>query len=165
MADATFNGTTMIITLPSGGMSHIVDMERDLYSAWKRWMVSDYQNQGYPPAFRTEGGFVTNPQVGTYSGKYFWINNIAGWRIRPAEEDSTIYFEGGTLLPESFDLTMISPPVGAYTVLIDGLQPVTTIAPGSVSAAQVWQYMMGTGNTAESEMVKARKAAQTMPHA
>ena len=160
MTDATFNGTTLIATLPAGGPSHTIDIQRDLYSAWKRWMLVTPQNQGYPPLFGTEGGFDVNPAAGLKAGAYFFFNNLQGWHIRPAEEDSTIYFVGN-LIPVSFDHGIITPTIGAYTVLIDGLQPITQLAPGSVAAADVWAYAFATGNTSEEELTKARKAAAT----
>ena len=52
MADATFDGANLHITIPSTGT---FDAERDLYSAWKRWItLSD--NAKYPAAFDTVGG-------------------------------------------------------------------------------------------------------------
>lgn len=159
MPDATFNGDTLTITLFAGGMSHFVDVQTDLYSAWKRWMLTDPQNQGYPPAFSTEGGFDVNPTTGLKAGRYFFLNNAQGWHIKPAEEDATIYFTGN-LIPNDFDHNILLPTDGAFTVLIDGLQPITQIAPGSVSAQQVWDYMMSSGNLAEDELIKARKAAE-----
>lgn len=166
MADATFNGDTMIVTLPMGGASHFIDVAKDLYSAWKRWMTADYQNQGYPPVFiaadgsdGAKGGFEVNPTTGLKAGAYFFFNNRDGWHIRPAEEDATIYFVGN-LLPNDFDHNILMPTIGAYTVLIDGLQPITQIAPGSVAAADVWAYSMTSGNTAEEEQIAARRNAQ-----
>lgn len=158
MADATFNGTTLICTLPAGGIVHTIDIQRDLYSAWKRWMVADYQNQGYPPAFATEGGFDVDPATGLKAAAYFFINNFQGWRIKPAEEDSTINFIGN-LIPSSFDYSIITPTTGNFTVLINGLQPITQIAPGSVAAADVWLYQGNSTVNKEDDLIKTRKAA------
>lgn len=47
------------------------------------------------------------------------------------------------------DITVLESPV-------DGV----TVATGGAGAADVWAYLFGTGNTAESEVTKARKAAE-----
>lgn len=166
MADATFDGTNLIMTLPAGGAAHTIDFSRDVYSAWKRWMVDAYANQGFPPAFidangesGSKGGFQISPEFGIDAAAYFFMNNNQGWRIKPAEEDATIYFLGN-LIPNNFDRGLIVPTTGGYTVLIDGLQPITQIAPGSVAAADVWAYAFATGNTSEEELTNARKLAQ-----
>lgn len=49
---------------------------KDLYSAWKDWVITG-NNLQYAPAFRTIGGDPTVP--GQYSPVYYFLIN--GWRI------------------------------------------------------------------------------------
>lgn len=119
----TFNGEQLLIILESGVTE--VDIEVDLYKAWKLWQLDDpggVTNRKYPPAFRTSAG---DPLTGTLDlGGYFYLRNDLGWRIRPAEEDATIFFTGN-LVAETTALPITVPTLGGYTVLINGLQPVT----------------------------------------
>ena len=162
MADATFNGNTLTITLTAGGALHSVDVQKDLYSAWKRWMTTSYQNQGYPPAFRTIGGDTLDATSGLSAGKYYFLQNQYGWRIKPEEEDSNITFVGN-LIAEDSTQDLLTPTTGAFTVIINGLQPITQFAestPGSLTAAQVWAYQGSSAVDKEDDLIKARKAAE-----
>ena len=125
----SFDGDNLIITLdPVVSGTLTVNVIDDLYELWKLW-VKTADNAKYIPAFRPDGGA---PLTATLSqGSYIFLNNEEGWRIRPAENDGTYNFVGN-LVPENVDLPIISPTVGAYTVLINGLQPITqTISTGS----------------------------------
>lgn len=117
----TFDGDNLLITLNAGGSVHTVDAQVDLYSDWKEW-VKLADNAKYPPAFRTTGGDPLTP--GISAGAYFFIRNDLGWRIKPAEEDATITLIGN-LAPEDATLGVFNPTVGAFTVAILGLQPIT----------------------------------------
>lgn len=115
----TFDGANLVITLDSGVES--VDAENDLYSEWKEWvLLSD--NSKYPPAFRAIGGDPLAP--GLDAAPYFFLRNDLGWRIKPPEEDITIYIDGN-LVPEDSSLPMLIPTAGNFTVGIFGLQSVT----------------------------------------
>lgn len=120
MADATFNGETLIIRLPPGETE--VDVSVDLYSAWKRFQLVDKRNMRFPPAFRTIGGDDLTP--GVVAGAYFFLQNDLGWRIQPAEEHATVNITGN-LAPEDSALSMTVPTDGAFTVLLNGIQPIT----------------------------------------
>lgn len=120
MADATFDGVNLIVTLPPGQTS--VSVETDLYSAWKRFMLADKLNMRFPTAFRTIAGDALPGSL--EAAPYFFLNNLAGWRIRPPEENITISFIGN-LVPEDETLAMVIPTIGTFTVLILGIQPVT----------------------------------------
>lgn len=135
MADATFDGVNLIITLPSG--EAIVDVETDLYNAWKRFMLADKQNMRFPLAFRTIGGDELTP--GIDAGAYFFLQNDLGWRIRPAEEDATVLVTGN-LAPEDSALPMTIPTAGAFTVLLQGLQPITQSVDSLLIAQQDANY-------------------------
>ena len=122
MADATFDGVNLVITLPLGQTS--IDVEVDLYSAWKRWQLTapSPSTRRFPAAFRTIGG---DPLVaGLEAGAYFFLQNNEGWRIRPAEADATVAVIGN-LVAEDPNVPLTTPTIGGYTVLLNGLQPVT----------------------------------------
>lgn len=115
----TFDGDNLRIILESGVTE--VDIEQDLYSAWKTWFKSS-DNSKYAVAFRTFGGDPLSASID--AGAYFIFQNQNGWRVRPAEEDLTVFFNGN-IAPEDGDLSIVVPTLGAYTVLLLGLQPIT----------------------------------------
>ena len=54
MADWDFNGIDRIIKEPNVGSGNLTwSVERDIYSAWKRWAQDNAQ---FEPAFTVEGG-------------------------------------------------------------------------------------------------------------
>lgn len=122
----TFDGETLIITLDATGGSGLVDALTDLYAPWKEWQrtrrADGTSNMVFPPAFRPTGGDPLTP--GIVQGGYAFLRNDLGWRIRPAEEDATIFFTGN-LVPQDATLSVVVPTIGAFTVLIQGLQPIT----------------------------------------
>ena len=116
---AEFFGEDLRCVLPST----VTDIEvgPQLYSQWKEWKkIGD--NGKYPEMFRTIGGDPLTP--GIDAGAYYFINNTDGWRIRPAEEDATVLIVGN-LAPEDSTVDIAVPTLGAYTVLMLGLQPIT----------------------------------------
>lgn len=116
----TFDGANLLIILPAEGAAWTLDVGGDLYSEWKEYVLGT--GHQYHPAFRTTGG---DPLTGTLNaGSNFFLRNDLGWRIRPAEEDSTITVTGN-LFPEDITQPMIVPTTGGFTVLMAGLQPVT----------------------------------------
>jgi len=130
-----FDGDNLIITLNAGGSLHTVDAGENLYSEWKEWLkTSDAQ---YEPAFRVVGGDPLTP--GITAGSYFFLRNDLGWRIRPAEEDATILMTGN-LVPEDSALPIAIPTIGAYTVLLNGLQPITQNVAELLLQAQAAEY-------------------------
>ena len=115
----TFNGETLIVTLDSG----VTTLEWiDVYSAWKDWMLESPLNRRYPKAFRPDGGNPLSTIIN--QGSYFFLNNLGGWRVKPPEEDITIYATGN-LAVEDTTLPALVPTDGAYTAAILGLQPIT----------------------------------------
>jgi len=88
MADATFDGNNLHITLPSIGS---FDTQINLYSAWKEWIaLSD--NAKYPPAFDTTGGDSVGS--GQSVAPYFFCRNDLGWRIKMPSADGEIVVSG-----------------------------------------------------------------------
>ena len=115
----TFDGPNLRIIIDPADT--IVDVERDWYSEWKQFVLTG-DNAKFPPAFRTVGGDELTP--GIEAGAYFFLQNQDGWRIRPAEADATILIVGN-LAPEDSSLPMTVPTIGGFTVLLQGLQPIT----------------------------------------
>lgn len=114
----SFDGANLIITLESGITSLGV---QDIYEDWKEWVkLSD--NSKYIPAFRPDGGAPLSGIIN--QGSYFFLNNAEGWRIKPPEEDITIYLTGN-LAVEDTDQPAFIATTGAFTAAILGLQPVT----------------------------------------
>ena len=113
-----FDGPNTTITLASG----VTDVEaKDIYSRWKDW-VTIGDNAKYLPAFRTIGGDPLSPVVD--AGSYFFIQNQNGWRIKPPEEDITIFISGNLALEDTGQAGLIA-TTGAFSTAILGLQPVT----------------------------------------
>lgn len=114
----TFDGPNLTITLESG----VTDLAWiDVYSDWKRWVTSS-DGHKYAPAFRTVGGDPLSAVID--AGAYFFLRNDLGWRIKPPEEDITIFVTGNLAL-ESLDAASILPTTGNFTAAVLGLQPIT----------------------------------------
>jgi len=90
----TFDGLSKIITINYGETE--LNAQRDLYSAWKRW-ISIGDNSKYLEAFRTVGGDSIGG--GQSVSAYFFLMN--GWRVRSWEENhfltinGNLYVDGG----------------------------------------------------------------------
>tara|TARA_R110000851_G_scaffold332203_1_gene507726 strand:+ start:1236 stop:1700 length:465 start_codon:yes stop_codon:yes gene_type:complete len=88
MPSVTFDGANKIIQLTTGGE---YEVDRDIYSAWKLWVaLSD--NAKYARAFDTTGGDGVSATQSI--GKYFFIRNDSGWRIRTPDVDSEVTLNG-----------------------------------------------------------------------
>jgi len=126
---ATFDGTLRLITLESGVTE--VDVQVDLYSDWKEWVVQG-SNAMYPPAFSTLGG---EPLGGGASiAPYFFLRNDLGWRIKPPEEDIEITLDGN-LFGYDEDIPIFIMTYGTYDTVIrltvSSQAIVNTVAVGS----------------------------------
>ena len=116
----TFDGDNLVITLDSGVTE--IDVIDNIYEPWKDWMLASPVNRKYPQAFASDGG---NPLSSIINqGSYIFLQNQYGWRIRPPEEDITIYLTGNLAVGDT-TLPAFVPTVGAFTAAILGLQPVT----------------------------------------
>lgn len=114
----SIDGTNLVITLEPG----VTSVEWiDVYSDWKRW-VADGTNSKYPPAFRTIGGDPLSTVVN--AGAYFFLRNDLGWRLKPPEEDITIFVSGNLALEDLASPGLIA-TTGAFSTAVLGLQPVT----------------------------------------
>ena len=74
----TFDGETKIIEVLPGVTS--IDVEKDLYSAWKRWVLND--NAHWLLAFDSSGGDPLDLSNSQFSPKFFFLKN--GWRVKVA---------------------------------------------------------------------------------
>lgn len=116
----TFDGPNLTITLDSGVTE--VDVFDDIYTPWKDWMLAHPNNRKHPRAFRSDGG---NPLTSIINqGGYIFLNNVDGWRLKPPEEDITIYLVGNLAVDDTA-LPAFIPTDGPFTAAILGLQPVT----------------------------------------
>lgn len=114
-----FDGDNLVITLESGVTE--VDVFEDIYESAKDWYRAS-SNRRYPFPFVSDGG---NPLTSIINqGGYIFLRNDLGWRIKPPEEDTTIYLTGNLAVADT-DLPAFAPTDGAYTAAILGLQPVT----------------------------------------
>jgi len=128
VADFIFDGPNRLMIEPPG--LSVVDVRRDLYSAWKRWVVSGVGAR-FLPAFELEGGRpIGNSGIAT--GVTFVMIN--GWRIRLAERDHETTFVGNFF---SADDVYTVPTLGGFTA--------TPIFQRAVDA-QV-QIVNGSGNS------------------
>lgn len=138
----TFDGDNLIMTLdaPVAGVLSL-DTETDWYSEWKKWTLLD-DNMRYEDAFELIISEELTP--GIESGAYFFFRNNVGWRVRPYEADATIYLNGN-LVPRDSALPIMIPTIGAYTVLIAGLQPVTQNIDTIAQSLNITRYLRHVG--------------------
>ena len=146
----TFDGDNLIMTLDAPTANVLTqDVEVNWYNAWKDWQLESPLNRKYPPVFYDSFG-GNNIVSGLDAGAYFIFQNNRGWRIRPYEDDQTIYVTG-TIVPGDSTLPIIIPTVGAYTVMFDGLQQQTQVVETGTS-----------GLTAEETAILSALATRTM---
>lgn len=135
MPTPTFDGDNLLIILPAA--SPVLDVRTDLYSEWKLWQLAG-TNQKYPQAFTTEGGQDTVP--GEVLGRAYFLRNDLGWRIRNAEEDAAVQFNGNFFATLS-SLPIVVPVLGAFTVTnqikFSSLAFVEQVAGGLTAAQQI----------------------------
>lgn len=110
MADFLFDGVTKIISEPSGSGNTVYDVGADVYSAWKRWILTDDGAQ-YAPAFIIEGGTPIGSS-GLFTGTTYILTN--GWKIRPANYDHQLTLVGNLF---SDDNVVSVPAVSANTTV------------------------------------------------
>jgi len=112
MATVTFDGVNKLMivqTAPVGGVVTL-DVQRDLYSAWKNWLADNIENAKYLPAFTPIGG--DDIGGGEAVGLTFLVKN--GWRIRPYELSHTLKVTGNIIGEGGAEI--VAPTIGGYTV-------------------------------------------------
>lgn len=105
MADAIFDGDNLHITLPSLGS---FDAQKEIYSAWKEWIVQS-DNAKYPPAFDVTGG--DDVGGGQKVAPYFFCRNDLGWRIKMPSDNGEIVV-AGNLFPRDPNTTLFEQTSG-----------------------------------------------------
>jgi hypothetical protein len=106
---ATFDGPNKIITIVTSETE--IDVQRDLYSAWKRWVTIN-DNSKYLQAFRTVGGDPIG--VGQTVSAYFFLLN--GWRVRSWEGDHFLTVNGNLFVDEGG--SPFIPTLGDHQIVI-----------------------------------------------
>lgn len=154
MPTPTFDGDNLLIILNTS--EPLYDVQVDLYSDWKEWFKTS-DNSKYHEAFRTAGGDDTEP--GQFTGRNFFLRNDLGWRIRPAEEDAEILFEGNLFLQDS-SLPWHVPTLGAFTVTMDrkfsNLSYVEEVQVAASDAAAQIASLIGREEERSSETIRSR---------
>lgn len=148
--DFDFDFVNLII---SGKASGAYEASNDLYSDWKELVAAGGALEASaPPAFLESndritraGGSVGGNPIGNsqFISPYFFINNIDGWRLRPAEEDGETTITGN-LFPLDADTPFILPTVGAFSQLLRLIvspQSITTVAAGGGLTAEQSQKL------------------------
>ena len=116
----TFDGDNLVMTLDATASQDVIN---DWYEPWKDWMLTTPLNRKYPQLFFSEAGA---PATATLNqGAYIRINNVAGWRIRPPEQDVEINYTGN-LLRNDDTLPIFIPTIGNYSTQVFNIQPITT---------------------------------------
>ncbi len=148
-----FDGPNLRIILDSGVTT--LDIE-DLYSRWKDFAKTG-TNAKFPFAFDDSFGGNTI-KAGLDAGPYFTLRNDLGWRLRPPEEDINILVTGN-LIPADDTLDMVVPTLGAFTVLLQGLQPITQVVQSGVSGLTAAESTQLFGLPSDTEIATAVWAA------
>lgn len=90
MPDFTFDGPNRLIIEPAGSGNTSFDVERDIYSAWKRWVQAGSGAQ-YLNAFVVEGGTPIGA-TGFFTGSTFILVNQ--WKLRGADHTHQLFLNG-----------------------------------------------------------------------
>lgn len=125
MADFLFDGDTLIIKEPPGSGNTAFDLQRDIYSAWKRWVISG-AGAGYPQAFIVEGGTPIGA-TGLFTGSSIILTN--GWKIMGADHDHQLTINGNLFSDDGVDT--VPNPSFAVTVKTAGTVGAQGISTGS----------------------------------
>ena len=120
--DFDFDFDNLIISGKSIGE---FDVENDLYSDWKERFVANVDGAaGVPPAFlesisgstRAGGAIGGNPLGGGQQiAPYFFMNNVDGWRFRPAEADGETILNGNLFPLDPEGASLFYPTLAAFT--------------------------------------------------
>jgi len=99
MADWDFNGVDRIIKEPNIGSGNLTwQIERDIYSAWKRWAQDNAQ---FEPAFTVEGGTPIGA-TGIFTGKTVILIN--GWKLEAGDWDHLSFVTGNLFSDDGIDV-------------------------------------------------------------
>ena len=130
MADFIFDGPNKLIVEPSGSGNTTYEVQRDIYSAWKRWVASGVGTV-FDDAFSIEGGTPIGA-TGLFTGTTYIMTN--GWKVQAANYDHQLLLVGNIF---SDDGVVITPPATAKTsVQIISSTTAQGIATGSGLSAE-----------------------------
>jgi hypothetical protein len=107
----TIDGATKTIVISDSG--DVTVTAKEIYSRWKDWVLAG--NTQWVEAFRTFGGDPLGG--GIFAGDYYFLNNVAGWRIKPEEKNHKLTINGN-LYGEDPDADIFIPTVGNFNVVI-----------------------------------------------
>lgn len=125
MADWIFDGENKIIKEPVGAGNTTFNVDQDLYSAWKRWVLSG-EGQ-YDAAFIVEGGTPIG-STGLFTGTTYLLTN--GWKLMAADHDHQAFIVGNLF---SDDGIVSTPnPIGQSTIFASGSVNAQGVATGGV---------------------------------
>ena len=133
-----FDGANKLIIVNTGETS--LDAQRDIYSAWKRWLIEKPDNAKWLQALRTIAGDpITGDQV---VSPYFFLVN--GWQLRPYEGDHYLVVDGNLFVDGGGN--PFTPTVGNYNVTINLLTSsksiTTTVSPSAEFTETEKQYLL-----------------------
>jgi hypothetical protein len=111
MSTVSFDGASKTIIISDSG-ANVSISAKEIYSLWKEWLLTNAQ---WEPAFRTFGG--DDLGGGLIAGDYYFINNNAGWKIKPEEKDHVLTITGN-LFAENPALPVFISTIGNFTVAI-----------------------------------------------
>jgi hypothetical protein len=163
MADATFDGNNLYITLPGTG---VFNTQENIYSAWKEWFRQG-DNAKYPPAFDTTGG----DSVGGSQeiAPYFFCRNDLGWRIKMPEANGEIVVEGN-LFPRDPSVSLFEQTSGydAFLRLEVSTRAVVITVPtgGALTSSQDAKLQSLENHSAALTVINdgVKKASKLIPH-
>ncbi len=131
----SFDGATKLITVNSN--EPVIDVKVDLYSAWKRWILTR-DNLKYINAMRTVGG---DPTVqGEFLGATFFVTN--GWRI-VLTNATTIE---GNIFSDDFDTPYLTEE-GVVIAFSKVSNLIDQVAPTTETLTEVASSVVNTLNT------------------
>lgn len=131
-----FDGPNSLIILEASDGDEIPVVT--IYSRWKDWVLSGVGSP-WVFAFTANGGQALGG--GRFQGDYFFLNTLAGWVIRPREEDHTLTLVGN-LYPNNAGDSIFTNTLGSFLVQTRlETSSLTQIAAGgdpTAIAAAVW---------------------------
>ena len=151
--DYSFDWIAEEITIENGVTEVSAD---DLKTA-----IHDAQD-GTEGIYRTQIAAFGNPVVLTPTSSTF-LNVIlqGGWKINSFSVVGTLTVGDGNVVSLADGIDIFGPNVLVNFVNNTSAAGVLVTGGGGGTAADVWAYLLSEGNTAEGELVKARKAAAT----
>ncbi|MFL0802438.1 MAG: hypothetical protein K6L81_01885 [Agarilytica sp.] len=133
MPDWNFDPNLRLIVEPSNTGDTVYSVERDIYSAWKRWVQSG-EGAGHPYAFIVEGGLPIG-STGLFTGKtQILINN---WKLRGAGHDHQVTLLGNLY---SDDGVVASPHTNAQVNFILNQSAAAQGISSGPSVEEFWRY-------------------------